>query len=249
MCIVLLNSTGAKPANNPSAFAEVLERLVAKDGRSLRQISAELVRQGTPIAVATLSGWLTKPSRPPLTELGFRRVRALERLLRASFGTLVEPWLEGRSGHSAQKYPPTVPPPGTGDEPTGGNVSLRRRTGWLEQHIKQAGGGDSRAGLVVTCAEEHYRVGSERFPLGSLITLTLSALRPGITSYWYRHCHDWDERRPVVTAVENCRVGTLLTEESYRQVPPGQEDEILVVAELVFDEPLIPYQPYQFSYR
>src|SRR5215475_14007703 len=195
MCIVLSNSTGAKPANNPSAFAEVLERLVAKDGRSLRQISAELVRQGTPIAVATLSGWLTKPSRPPLTELGFRRVRALERLLRASFGTLVEPWLEGRSGHSAQKYPPTVPPPGTGDEPTGGNVSLRRRTGWLEQHIKQAGGGDSRAG-------------------------------------------------PVVTAVENCRVGTLLTEESYRQVPPGQEDEILVVAELVFDEPLIPYQPY-----
>ena len=219
---------GTEPTSNASAYAKALKHGLAGGGWSLRQVSLALADQGTPIAPATLSGWLTKPARPPLSELGFRRVRALERVL---------------------GVPPTVPLPRAGDEPTVREARFGRRMGEVELHIKQAGGADSRTGLIVTQAEEHYRVGPDGFPRGSRITLTVNALRPGIRSYWFRHCHEADEGRPIVTAVENCQVGTLLTEASYRHAPPDQEPHVIDVAEIVLDKTLAPYESYQMTYE
>jgi hypothetical protein len=259
---------GAWPSEPPEAicptclathttFGRMFKALAEHSGASYRTIQAGLRRQGAHVGLGTLSSYASGDSEPPRTAAGQDRVRDLERYFGVPCGVLLRLWRTEGSGHpplggarpapGARSAADAAPAAGNGRSVLPG-PELHPRKQLMEQRIGRFGGGMSRNGIAVVGAAEYYTVDAAGFPCSSDITLTICAIRPGISTYWYLHTHERNEHRPHILPVEGCRVGTMLTEESYRTGRPD-EHEVIDAAELLLGCALVPYRPHRLRYR
>jgi hypothetical protein len=194
----------AGPALASRPFAAELSDAVRGKGLPLREISAQLERDGYYLSTGALSQWQNGRTVPyPTVETG-HRLLALERTLAVPPGSLIAALERTSRGRPAPDRPQ--------DRRLPANTCERgRRRMAMERKITAAAGSDRRY-LVLVSQQEHFRIGRYRRPASSHIELTGVALRDQIAAYWY--LYEFEPAAPtVIEPLAGCRVGRILHEE------------------------------------
>lgn len=208
------------------AFARVLNAAIQADSRPLRALSDALPKRSF-ISPAALSQWQNGRAVPRLTLDTLHRVHALERLLRLPSCAAARA-LYVSNQPQGLPVAPIIPQPRTGDD--GPPKAFEQAALQLEQKIAALYGSDNTA-MPLVATHDHFVVGSKRWPLQSLVKLTVNPLREGIEHYWVVYAHS--EKAPLtIEPMRGCASGHVVDD-----LPPvhiNGEQQLLVATELTF---------------
>lgn len=222
------------------AFARVLNAAIEDDGRSLRTLSAALPRRSF-VSPAALSQWQNGRAVPRVNHDNINRVYALERLFNVQAGTMLVPFCRS---NGLSDVPPSAMIPQPRQPEDHSAKTLEQAARQLERRIASLHGSDNSA-LPLVASWDSYFVSSQRWPMRSIVELTVNPLRDGIRHYWVIFADS--ERAPLtVEPRSGCNSGDVL-----HNIPPIDVDghkEILVANELTFP-PLKADNEYTFSFE
>ncbi len=197
-------------------FAAILRAAVHDRGLSLDSLRRELARHGHELSAATLSYWQSGRSQPERAS-SLLALRTLEEVLRVPPGHLASALTPRRRGREARI------------EPSEQRLAVPGQAGQLLEDLAASLGLSWDHGLERISVHDRMQLRDDRTEESHAVREIIRAVRPGVDRYpmWYRG-EDLGGL-PMLTAVENCRLGRVA------QSPP---DNVIVV-EMLLERPLL----------